>query len=731
MSQDEPHTGQKRKATGLQTVRDAKRRAILPSRQKLPIWPRRNDICNKLRNSDVMLLTGETGSGKSTQLPQFLLDEPWCKRGIAVTQPRRVAATSLAQRVAEEMGTTLGKASPSSQVGYAVRFDVNVGRGTRVKYLTDGMLVNEMVADEWLQEYDCVIVDEVHERSMNCDLILGFLARMLSDRERLLKERGRPLKVVVMSATLDSGELRTFFEKGLRSHRPDHGSQETEQSVVLEHVQGRQYPVTISYVSRPAEDIYTEAVDRIATLHTREPLPGDMLVFLTGQEDVETVCTLLAEKATTLSAQVPALWILPLYAALGPTQQRTVFEPTPKNTRKIIVATNIAESSVTIPGIRIVIDNGLVKVKEHRSGLGLDSLLVKPISKSAAIQRKGRAGREGPGKCVRLYTEDSYLGLEQDNTPEILRSDLAGVVLTMKARGIDDVVGFPLLSPPPKGSLRVALLQLLRLGAIGEDGAIAEVGRQLARLPLPPALARVLIACASSDAKAVASKNSYIDPIASLALAAVDVIAALVSEPFFISLDNLTPSSTVTEENIAQRLEARKALYRRQGDHLTYLAALRSYCTENTNRKLWADKHLVNHRAMKAIAAVRKQLRAMLANMKLLSKATIEAAEQLEAVQGAEDSERIAWLHPSEQLIEDLIKCFVSSFSPNVARLCKDGAYRTMESNHVIRIHPASVMSGRKAEGVIYSELVFTKRNYARGVSAVQLQWYAEGCDAP
>ena len=221
MSRDADSKGQKRRTdqTSAQpgSGRQAKRQALLQERQKLPIWTKRQSICQKLQKSDVLILAGETGSGKSTQLPQFLLEQPWCTKSIAITQPRRVAAISLASRVAEEMGSTLGKQSPASRVGYSVRFDQNVAPGTRVKYLTDGMLVNEMLADPWLREYSCVVVDEVHERSVNCDLILGFLRRMMEQPEAMRREWGEALKVVVMSATVDVKGLQDFFEDGLKS----------------------------------------------------------------------------------------------------------------------------------------------------------------------------------------------------------------------------------------------------------------------------------------------------------------------------------------------------------------------------------------------------------------------------------------------------------------------------------------------------------------------------------
>ena len=533
------------------------------------------------------------------------------------------------------------------------------------------------------------------------------------------------LGIKKLDAQIDSASETSW--SGLDSDSNVDCDESLQNPIATEHVPGRQYAVTTTYLLEPVDDIYAEAANQIIAAHRREPLPGDILVFMTGQEDVESVCSLIEEQAASLPPSIPKLQILPLYAALGPSQQNQVFEPTPKHTRKVIISTNIAESSVTIPGVRMVIDNGLVKVKEFRSSLGLDSLLVKPISKSAAIQRKGRAGREGPGKCLRLYTEESYLNLETEIKPEILRSDLAGVVLTMKARGIQDVIGFPLLSPPPKETLRSALLQLLRLGAIDDKGAVTRVGKQMARLPLSPALSRVLIAAAELERSSTTSYHTDTGyPETSLTLAVIDIVSALVSEPFFIPQDNLSNSDPEIEEENAARLEARAALNRRHGDHLTYLAALRSYGSENTDRKLWSDKHLVNHRAMKSVLAVRKQLRAMLVKMRMLSENIVEEAEQLEGPGQGNESERVAWLHPTENMSDNILRCFLQGFTSNVARLCKDGAYRTIESNHVIRVHPASVMASRKVEGIVYSELVFTRRNYARGVSAVQLQWYAE-----
>lgn len=354
----------------------------------------------------------------------------------------------------------------------------------------------------------------------------------------------------------------------------------------------------------------------------------------------------------------------------------------------MILSTNIAETSVTIPGIRFVIDCGLAKVKEYRSQLGMDSLLVKAISKSAAIQRKGRAGREAPGKCYRLYTEPVYLKLESANIPEILRCDLASSLLTMKARGVDDVLRFPLLDRPKVEGSRRALLQLLRLGALDEDGKISKAGQQMARLPLSPNLARVLIAASQPDLACV--------------LSIIDIISALTVENMFLNF--------TTEEKQEEVQEARRQLLRREGDHLTLMTAVQAYAAENTDRRAWAERHFVSHRAMQSVMDVRKQLRAQCIQQKLLS-----------ASANTEEPEPY-----TEELGVRLLKCFMTGFAANTARLMPDRSYKTLEGNQTVAIHPSSVLFGKKVEAIMYNELVFTQKSYARGVSAVQLQWYAE-----
>lgn len=721
-----------------------KARILLETRKKLPIFQNADEIRQKLKDNNVMLLIGETGSGKSTQVPQFLVDEPWCQMQkikattttegdgsrkksipvggcVAITQPRRVAAISLARRVAEEMGTPLGKASPASKVGYSVRFDTSVSPSTRIKFLTDGMLLQEMLHDPWLTKYSAVVVDEVHERGVNVDLVLGFLKNILESKGE--GRGGLPLKVIVMSATADMESLLDFFGQEPDSNQKLSGELATSNGAISDdtgkpqsnavsacHIKGRQFPVQTIYSPAPVHDFVDAALETIFNIHIKEPMPGDILVFLTGQETVENLEYLVNEYAVGMDSSLPKVLALPLFAALPQAAQQRVFAPAPPRTRKIILATNIAETSVTVSGVRFVVDCGKAKMKQFRSRLGLDSLLVKPISKSAAIQRKGRAGREAPGKCWRLYTERDYLALDEANTPEILRSDLSQSLLTMKARGVDDIINFPFLTRPPRDSLEKALLQLFNIQALQETGKISDIGLQIAKLPLTPPLGRVLLAAAEDG------QNCLLDVI--------DIISSLSVENIFLN--------TSSEEKKEEAEKARRDLYRREGDHLTMLMTVQGYAAENTDRKAWAERHMVSHRAMQSVMVrlnwllcpnpngmitnskkqdVRKQLTAQCKQAKLLT-----------------DSDTSNEKRPPPDALSavSILKSFLTGFSTNTARLVPDGSYRTVVGNQTVAIHPSSVLFGKRVEAIMYNEFVFTNRSYARGVSAVQMDWVGE-----
>lgn len=387
------------------------------------------------------------------------------------------------------------------------------------------------------------------------------------------------------------------------------------------------------------------------------------------------------------------LLALPLFAALPQHEQQRIFQPTPYRTRKVILATNIAETSVTVPGVRYVIDCGKSKVKQFRNRLGLESLLVKPISKSAAIQRQGRAGREAAGHCYRLYTEDGFKAMEERTTPEILRCDLSQAILTMKARGVDDVLNFPFLDRPPREALEKALLQLLHLQALSEDGKVSEIGLKIAKFPLTPTLGRVLVEAAKPE------RDCLLD--------AIDIISALSVENVFLNL--------VTEERKEEAEEARREIYRREGDHLTLLVTVQRYAEERTDRKSWCEKHFVSHRAMQNVMNIRKQLQQQCTALKMLSKDDIN-----EEVSSA----------PSEARSQAILQCMLRGFISNTARLMPDGSYKTLMGNQTVAIHPSSVLFGRKVEAIVFNEFVFTGKAWARGVSAVQLDWVSEVVDA-
>ncbi|KAK4612256.1 putative ATP-dependent RNA helicase prh1 [Fulvia fulva] len=690
----------------------AKKARLLEKRKELPIWNRQEDIVNSLKENRILVLSGETGSGKSTQFPQFLLSAPYLPRSgpgsaIAVTQPRRVAAITLAKRVADEHGSRVG-----GEVGYSVRFDDCTGKETRIKFLTEGMLLQEILRDETLGRYGVVVVDEVHERSVDVDLILGFLKGLV--------KRRKGLRVVVMSATANVQELKEYFAEDAASlengdggdakdvatpsskrngdMEMDHSEVESNRSTKRTpaeqptshlgvsdcHVEGRQYPVKLHYLDTPTEDVVDMALQRIFQIHCKEPMPGDVLVFLTGQETIVGLQKLVEEFAEDLTNDFPKLLARPLYAALPQDQQQLVFEPAPPNTRKVILSTNIAETSVTVPGVKFVIDTGKAKIKQFRNKLGLESLLIKPISRSSADQRKGRAGRESPGQCYRLYTQKDYDSLEKDAKPEILRCDLSDAVLKMKARGIDDIISFSFLSPPPREALERSLLQLHQLGFLDDSGRINEDGRKASRLPLTPSLGRVLLEAVKRDCL----------------LEVIDIVACLSTQEksIFITAD--------TEEGREKAAEARSQLIRRQGDHLTVLAAVQGYAAENADRKRWCRDHMISHRAMRSVMDVRKQLIAQC--KQLAPNATMRSTVD-------------------EVTQESILKCFLRGYSKNVAHLCPDKSYKTFPpGSQTVAIHPSSVLFGRKVEAIMYNEFVFTNKAYARGVSAVQLRWLEE-----
>jgi ATP-dependent helicase HrpA len=433
--------------------------------EELPVSARREEIAEAIRAHPVVIVCGETGSGKTTQLPKICLAiGRGSERMIGHTQPRRIAASSVARRIAEELATPLGEV-----VGYKVRFTDRTRDGVAVKLMTDGILLAETQHDPQLAAYDTIIIDEAHERSLNIDFLLGYLRQLLPRRP--------DLKLIITSATLDAERFARHFGSG-------------EQLAPVVQVSGRLYPVEVRYRAvreeddaddRTLMDAIVDAVDE-AALAGR----GDVLVFLPGEREIR-------EAAETLRKHhLPATEILPLYARLSVEEQERVFQP--GGARRIILATNIAETSLTVPGIRYVVDSGLARVKRYSYRNKVEQLQIEPISQAAAAQRAGRCGRVADGICIRLYDEADHARRAPYTDPEILRSSLASVILQMKSLGLGDVAAFPFVQPPPARAIADGYQLLAELNAVDERNELTAVGRELARLPLDPRLGRMLLA---------------------------------------------------------------------------------------------------------------------------------------------------------------------------------------------------------------------------------------------
>lgn len=632
----------------------ARRHELLAERERLPMYRSREQVLKHLAENRVCVLLGETGSGKSTQLPQLLYEADPSRERIAVTQPRRVAAISLATRVSEELGAQLG-----GRVGYSVRFQNKSGPHTHIKYLTDGMLLRELMLDPDLTRYTTVVLDEAHERTVMTDLLMGLLKRLLARRA--------DLRIVVMSATLDAERFSQFFG-GAR----------------ILYVQGRSYPVERYYLPAAIDDVVDATVQAACQVNEGEAA-GDVLAFLPGQDEIEKCCDRLATLAPLLSKEAPLLVPVPLYASLPAAAQARAFEDAGPRRRKVILATNIAETSLTIPGVRYVIDTGLRKVRVWKPSLGLDTLFTTAVSQASAAQRMGRAGREAPGKCFRLYTEDAYrTDLPAQTEAEILRTDVASVVLMLKRAGVDDVLGFEWLEAPRKQAITAALVKLYALRALDDAGRLTQLGREMVVLPLSPHLAAVLLH----------AKHQAEDDGGVLLSAVLDVAACL-------AVEDLQTTPGVDQRDAVN--ERKAALFGAAKDHGD-LVMLRELCAlyrdvPKADRKEWCTAVGVQHRGMRNVEQVRAQLEKYLG-----------VAGRLERATRAPDP-------------RDLVRCFLRGFVSNTALGLPDRRYRTVFGGQTINIHPSSMLFGRKFEAILYIEYVYTTKGYARMVSPVELDW--------
>ncbi|KAL5117869.1 hypothetical protein ACEQ8H_004187 [Pleosporales sp. CAS-2024a] len=640
----------------------------------LPIAQLKDQLLYTIETFPVTIVVGATGSGKTTQIPKFCLEAGWCCDGkqIAVTQPRRIAATSVAARVAEELGTPLGQ-----KVGYSIRFEDVTSANTQVKFVTDGLLLREMLVDPLLNRYSVIMVDEAHERSLSSDILLSLLKKVLRKRD--------DLRVVVSSATLEAEQFLDFFA-------PDdgdkvHGKSKEEFGHII-GIEGRTYPVEVQYLLSPTNNYVEAAVDAIMNIHATES-DGDILVFLTGREEIDDAIDLLGDHIANLSSKAQKLLMLPLYAGLPTEDQIFVFQKAPPNTRKVILATNIAEASVTIEHIVYVVDSGYVKLRTYDARIGIENLAVVPVSQASATQRAGRAGRTRPGKCFRLYTEEAYKTLEAATFPEIQRSNLAPVILQLLNLGITNVVRFDYLSPPPSSLVTRALDLLYSLGALDAHARLTKpLGTRMAELPLEPMLARALLSSASPDLSCLAEMLS---------------IAAMTT---------LQGAAFVSHADSKKAFDAaRRRFAVTEGDHIALYNVYEAF-VKNGMSAQWCRENMLSHKALVKAVSVRKQLAAYMDKFGM-------AVSPL----ASSDVIRVG----GKPLPERIRRCLVTGFFAHAARMKEDGSFVAVDGKTVLWAHPSSVFFHRKAGWVVYSEIMETKgKIYIRDLSSVEMEWLAE-----
>eukprot|EP00116_Pleurobrachia_bachei_P002579 sb/3462841/ len=519
-----------------------KHRRSSSTQSSLPIASARDAIVKELKEHNVLVIVGETASGKTTQIPQFIYNAAGLLsegKGIAITQPRRVATISLACRVASEMGGKVGKT-----VGYTVRFEDKTSKETRIKFLTDGMLLREAMSKRNLKKYGVIIVDEAHERTVHTDILFGILKRIQSVRCKT------PLKLIIMSATLDADHFSRFFN-----------------SAKVLYVQGRQFPITTVYCKTSQKDYAHASLVTALQVHQTKPIGGDILVFLTGQEEIEQGKKLLEECNKGLPAMIPKISVFCLFGALPTSQQVGVFSRPPAGHRKIILSTNIAETSLTIRGVKYVIDCGRVKQKTYNPKIGLESLQVCPISKAQGRQRQGRSGREGPGECYRILTETEWTSLREVEIPEIQRCKLSTVLLNLLSLGIGDVFEFEWIDKPTTQSIQDAVTELKELGAVTgvRELQLTDLGKKMAAFPLSPTFSRVIVNEADI---ATAVRRRFTDP-SSDHVTLIQVYRAAAEnnfDPDWCSRHYLNVRSLRTAQNVRKQL---KLICKKQGIQLT------------------------------------------------------------------------------------------------------------------------------------------------------------------
>jgi pre-mRNA-splicing factor ATP-dependent RNA helicase DHX38/PRP16 len=621
-------------------------KSLREQREYLPAFAVREDLLRVIRDNQVVIVVGETGSGKTTQLTQFLYEDGYAKLGmIGCTQPRRVAAMSVAKRVSEEMECRLG-----STVGYAIRFEDCTSKETAIKYMTDGVLLRESLNEQDLDKYSCVIMDEAHERALNTDVLMGLFKKVLTRR--------RDLKLIVTSATMNSKKFSDFYGGAPEFFIP-----------------GRTFPVDVMFHRSPVEDYVDQAVQQVLAIHVSMGA-GDILVFMTGQEDIECTCELVQERLNALN-DPPKLLILPIYSQMPADLQAKIFDKAAPGVRKVIVATNIAETSLTVDGIMYVVDAGYSKLKVYNPRMGMDTLQITPISQANASQRAGRAGRTGPGKAFHLFTEAAFKDeLYIQTIPEIQRTNLSNTVLLLKSLGVKDLLDFDFMDPPPQDTITTSLFDLWALGALNNIGDLTTIGKKMTAFPMDPSLAKLLIT----------------------------------SEDYGCSEEMLTIVSMLSVPSVFYRPKerqeesdaAREKFFVPESDHLTYLHVYSQWKT-NGYSDAWCTRHFLHPKSLRRAKEIREQL---LDIMKMQKMSMISCGTDWDIIR----------------------KCICSGYYHQAAKVKGIGEYNNLRTSVTVQLHPTSALYGLGylPDYVVYHELILTSKEYMSTVTSVDPHWLAE-----
>ncbi|GAC75786.1 mRNA splicing factor ATP-dependent RNA helicase [Moesziomyces antarcticus T-34] len=621
-------------------------KTLKEQRQFLPAFACRDDLMRIIRENQVIVVVGETGSGKTTQLAQFLHEDGYTQYGmIGCTQPRRVAAMSVAKRVSEEMECKLG-----GPVGYSIRFEDCTSSETKIKYMTDGVLLRESLNEGDLDRYSAIILDEAHERSLSTDVLMGLLRKIL--------QRRRDLKLIVTSATMNADKFAAFY-----------GGAQTFT------IPGRTFPVDVLFSKTPCEDYVDSAVKQALSIHLSHP-KGDILVFMTGQEDIEVTCQVIQERLGQID-DAPPLLVLPIYSQMPADLQAKIFDAAENGERKCIVATNIAETSLTVDGIMYVVDAGYYKLKVYNPKVGMDSLQITPISQANANQRSGRAGRTGSGTAYRLYTEMAFRNELFANTiPEIQRTNLANTVLMLKALGVSNLLEFDFMDPPPQETMLTSMYQLWVLGALNNVGELTPLGRKMGEFPMEPSLSKMLI-----------TSVEYGCSVEMLTIVSMLSVPSVFYRP---------------KERQEESDAARERFFVAESDHLTLLHVYNQW-RNNGYRDSWCNRHFLHPKTLRKAREVRAQLEDIIKSQKLR-------------------------LVSCDTDWDGIRKCITAGYFHQAARSAGIGEYANCRTGIKMHLHPTSALYGLgySPEYVVYHQVVLTSKEMMNTVTQVDPHWLAE-----